>query len=620
MPFGRNPIVNAPGRTSYFTNSGIPYSTVERATDLANIDRLAQPRDTAFINRDDSGTRASFGSGTGIGMIGAPPPEASGLPQYSRTDSYAIGDRVVRGQNVYEALVVITPTTPWNENNWRLVATGKNLLWDNERGEFTGNTGQDIGVVKVTGQHGRYQYRKNTDMVTDIPFIQFGGTNTAIGGRRLVGSQPQLSKRQLHLRDTVVATREYRLRDPKNPFSAEVVPGSQQNVHTHFLEEAVDVFVVGYPANRYQRIPLERGFTPPRYPINTIGGTHPTTGQNLNQFQPDAIGNLPYLGPGRAPTWEQAMAYPSGAIVVRGDALYSANVAIPANTAWNAAQWTFMRNVTTIEINTETYLKDIVVHPNYLNLTITATLANDGDGTATYTVDWGDGTTNAGIASGTAAPMRTYAQTGVYTVRIINDANPADVKEEPYFMKAAGWLPTPLAFDPAFAALDLTTNANAARAGSRPHTFAPFVVQGSPFIKLAVDFGDGAMSGSAHQNLTGFLPLPYNPGTGLDPFDNTVAYAKGARILEGNIVYQALGGIATGGAWNPALWEAVGTTTPTLNASVFILKHRYTHRGTFKMSIWAERLSDEVTDHLGTTPGLTQQRQQIVIHKPVRAQ
>ena len=459
MPFGRNPIINSPGRVSYFTNSGQPYTEVDNPSDVRNIDPLAQPRETVFVNKDASGTRASAGSGTGIGLL--------------------VGN------------------------------DGKNLLWDNTDGTFTGNTGQDIGVVKVTGQFKRHQSRKSTDMVTDIPFVQYGGTSTAIGGRRLVGSQPQLSKRKLHMTDTVVATREYRLRDPRNPFSAEVVPGSERTVHTHFQEEAVDVFVVGYPAQRYQRIPLERGFTSPRYPINTIGGTHPVTGQNLNQFQPDAIGNLPYINQ-------------------------------------------------SIEINTETYLKDIIIHPNFLALGITATLANDNGGTATYSVDWGDGTpVAAGIASGTAAPAKTYANTGVFTVRIINDANPTDVKEEIYFMKAPGWLPTPLAFDPAFEALALT-----AVAGAQAHTFAPFVVQGAPFIKLMVDFGDGAMSGSAHQNLTSFLPI-----------------------------------------------------SQSLTESTFQLSHRYTHRGTFKMSIWAERLSDEAAD--GQT-GLTQQRQQVLLVKTVR--
>jgi len=53
----RNPIVNGPGRASYFTNSGQPYSTVDQPTDVALIDNLAQPRDNNFINRAINGRR-----------------------------------------------------------------------------------------------------------------------------------------------------------------------------------------------------------------------------------------------------------------------------------------------------------------------------------------------------------------------------------------------------------------------------------------------------------------------------------------------------------------------------------------------------------------------------------
>jgi len=453
-----NPIVNAPGRISYFTNSGVPYTEVVNPSDVRNIDPLAQPKETVFINKNASGTRAGVGAGHGVGFP-------------------------------------IDPSDP----------ESRNIMWDNERGKWTGNTGQDIGVVKVTGQIGAY-HKSYSPFPQDTPFIQYGATNKSINGRRLVGSRPQMAKRPMSMTAAVVATREYELRDPRNPFSATVKEGSQANVHTQFLPDAVDVMVVAMPNNRkHMRIPMDRGWTAPRYPINTLGtvqGSAPA-GQAAGSFASQNIGTRPYINP-------------------------------------------------SIEINTQTYIQNFVIkaEKGSLDMAVTANLANAG--AATFSVDWGDGSpVSTGNATGNTV-THTFANTGVYDVRISNSADPNDFKVERYFMTDPAYVPLPLSFDPAFEAAQFT-----ATPGTEFST--TFRVNGAPFIKIAVNWGEDRVG--SLQNLIGYMP-----DSGNVPVDITGAD--------------------------------------------FTIRHTYKYRGTYMVKIYAEHLVDD-------GPNI-QQRRQITVVKHIQ--
>jgi len=230
----RNPIVNSPGRQSYYTNSGVPYSTVDVPTDMATVDRLAQPRTSSFLNKDASGTRVSH-SGQGAGIVAN--------------------------------------------------STG-NLLWDNQDGTETGNLGEGVGVVKVTTQPKRHQSQMPTRQ-DDIPFIQFGGGSRMPNGRRLNGTAaPSLVQRRLHMRDVITEVREYELVDPKNPFLVRVK--DKKSVATYFPQEVVDTFVVKGASRRFQNIPLDRGYAPPAIPINEDMDIMPYLNTSLSM-------DLPYI-------------------------------------------------------------------------------------------------------------------------------------------------------------------------------------------------------------------------------------------------------------------------------------------------------------------------------------
>lgn len=229
----RNPIVNAAGRVSYYTNSGVPYSVVDQPTDVATVDKTAQPQDNNFLTKDASGTKVSH-SGYGTGIL---------------VDS-----------------------------------NGKNLLWDNEGGTNHGNTGEGIGIIKVTNMPRRHQSGCPT-MQDDIPFVFYGSTNRALNGRRLTGTaRPNLVQRKLHMRDVITEVREYELVDPKNPYVVRVK--GRKSVSTYFPLEIVDAFVTKGASRRFQHIPLDRGYAPPAIPINEDMNKMPYLNTALSMDQP----------------------------------------------------------------------------------------------------------------------------------------------------------------------------------------------------------------------------------------------------------------------------------------------------------------------------------------------
>jgi len=409
----RNPIVNADGRTSYYTNSGVPYTTVSNPTDVNTIDKLAQPRDNNFTNKDASGTRVSH-SGPGIGLLTS--------------------------------------------------LDGKNTLWDNQDGTNHGNVGEGVGVVKVTGMPKRYQSQWPA-MQDDIPFIQYGGMNRAINGRRLNGtSRPSLVQRNLHMRETVTEVREFELVDPKNPFLVRVK--DKKNVSTYFPLEVVDTFVVKGAARRFQNIPLERSWTDPAIPFNTD------------------MDKMPYLN--------------------------------------------------TVLSMDSPYIRSMTTHIDELTLDVDVEVANGG---AAPDVDWGDA---SAIDTGVSV-THTYAATGIYTVTVTSGT---DVKTETFFMKDALYAPIPLSIvDPLFVSPPGTKS-----------TSTTVTVDGTPFIKVFVDWGDG-FSGSIPQGFDSYMP-----------------------------------------------------TTQTELQSTFDIAHTYTSAGSYVVRIFAEHLIES---------GLSQERKQVVLVKTV---
>jgi len=491
---GGNPIVNAPGRESYYTNAGNPYSTVDQPTDLANIDPLAQPKDAVFLNRDNSGTRATH-QGRGVGLLQRPP----------------------------------DPNNPAEP-------PGRNLIWDNQEGTPHGNTGQNIGVVKTTAGIRRSQ--SYSPALQDQPFTQYGGTNRAIGGRRLVGTaNPTLRKRQLHLRDTITEVREFALKDPRNPFVVEVV--GRKNVSTFFPQEVVDTFTVKGQSKRFQTIPLDRSFELPATPQNT----------DMNK--------LPYLNQ----PFSTARRYLIGDLVLFSGNLYRATANMDPG-PWNPVNWQLQGSVLS---NVRPYIRDVAIQKNLLDVTVTAAL----QGAGTMAIDWGTGTPTTGVASGVATTF-TYPASGLYDITISNEMDPNDVQVmTSNFVRDAGWTPTDLAWDPAFAdpAYDPWV------VNGRTITLAnPLVVTGSPFIKLIVYFGEE--SGSL-QNLHGFLPT-----------SSTLTNATFSSV------------------------PTVGTP-PRNNMNRVI--HTFTRPGTYMVKIIAEHLVDDPQSSMPI-----QERRQIQILKPVR--
>jgi len=395
----RSPVFNTPDNHVYYTNSGVPYSTVANPGDLANIDKVAQPRENNFVNRDASGTvvTGSHIQGTGTSVDGR-----------------------------------------------------KNILWDNQGGTATGTTGEGIGVIKVTTMPKRHQ--SFSPAIQDQPFLQYGGTNRSVGGRRMNGSRPQMTNRKLHMRETVSTVTEYELPDPRNPFLAMIK--DTKNVTTYFPEEKVDVFVVGgqstRPSKKFQVIPLDRSYADPAFAQNTD------------------INHLPYLD---ADTRPQLTMY-------------------------------------------STYIQSLTEKIDGLELTLNAVLANAGS--ATYSVDWGetlmiegdpvgapdvfdtpDPQVTTGIASGTDV-SHTYAVSGVYDVVLTNSADVSDTKKFTMFMKDTSFVPQALAFPSAF-----VSNAAPWTVSGKTASIANFVVEGAPFISVFIDWGDNTGS---HQNFEGFRP------------------------------------------------------------------------------------------------------------------
>ena len=485
----RHPVFNTPGQTAYYTNSGVPYSTVTNPGDLAAVDKVAQPRENNFVNRDASGT-------------------------------------VVTGSHVQG-----TGTT---------VDGRKNILWDNEGGEMTGTTGEGIGVIKTTTMPKRHQ--GYAPPVQDQPFIQFGGTNRIVGGRRMNGSRPQMANRKLHMRETVTSVTEYELVDPRNPFLAKAK--ETKSVSTYFPEEKVDVFVVGgqstRPSKKFQVTPLDRSYADPAFAQNTD------------------INHMPYLDGDTRP------------------------------------QMTMLSSK---------YFQTVSIQDNLLDLAINAVIANN-DGTATYTVNWGDGTTSVGVEPvgvleydsgtsystgdkviyngglyestasttgtwtpgnwtllGTIGVNHTYAASGVYEVVLTNSADANDTKTYTMFMKNASYVPKALAFPSAFMA-----NANPWTVSGRTASIVNLVVEGAPFINVFIDWGDNTGS---HQNFEGFRPA-----------------------LE------------------------------TLTQSTFNVAHTYQTAGSYMVKIYAEHLVDGVNSAniYGSNNVPNQSRKQITVLKPVKVQ
>ena len=319
--------------------------------------------------------------------------------------------------------------------------------------------GQNVGTVKVTNQFRRHQ--SFNPLLQDQPFTQYGGTNRAIGGRRLNGSMPQIWNRQLHLRESNVQQREFALVDPHNPFLVEVV--GETNVDQYFPLEVVDTFVVGTQSRRnYYNIPLERSF---KDPADT--------------------------------------------------------------TITNALPFIF----------------SIVKRQDLLDLTITVDVANAGLAD-TFTINWGDGNTDIGLATG-AVTTHTYAATGIFDVSVSLDSNPADIKTETLLITDATYVPAPLAF------VTPITFASAAR-----NLTSTITVDGAPFIKIFVDFGDN----------------PTGDGRSTTPP-------------------------------SPQEFFSFLPTAQTLTSSTFQIQHQYKHAGSYVVRIFAEHLVDDM--HL-------QERRQIV--------
>ena len=450
----RNPIINAPGRTSYYTNSGVPYSTIDAPSDLSTMDQAAQPRETVFINKDNSGARVSgsmVGSGDGAGK------------------------------------------------------NGMNLMWDNERGAPHGNTGQDIGLVKVSAQAKRHQSR--SPAIQDQPFLQYGVGTQMVNGRRLTGtSHPSTRMRQLHMRETVQEVREFELVDPRNPYLVRV--SGKKNVATYFPLEITDVMVVqGQNNRRHQAIPMDRGYAAPALPINT----------NMNK--------LPYL---------------------------------PDETRANMS-------------NLQPFIRNVEFREDNLLLSIMPAL----QGAGTMTIDWGDGNTNSGVASGDTI-NNTYAATGVYTVTITNDGDASDAHSYKMFMRADGWVPLALSWETQwYQRLPDGSENPAYNANHNPWSVSgrnvslSLPVKGSPFIKLFVDWGDGTGS--------------------LQNFDR------------------------------------VFPTTETDEITTFDIRHAYKMPGSYQVKIYAEHLVDGALTDVpsGAAPSMQnnenyQGRQQISILRPVR--
>lgn len=417
----RNPIQNAPGRTSYYTNSGTPYSSINQPTDIKNIDGLAQPLDAVFMNKDASGTRSN-GDFKGSGVA----------PVFSVTATYAVGAVVAYNKKTYKCKTAITTPGPWVAANWD-VFTGPNILWNNQEGDlpYNGATGQGIGVVKVTALAGttgpgRYQYGM-PETVNDIPFVIYG-TTRSVNGRRLNGTAaPNLVQRKLHMRETIVTKAEYELVDPKNPFLVKVKDHKQSI--TRFPLEIVDAFLVkNVNQKKSQFIPLDRGFAPSAIPMN------------------EDINKLPYQS--------------------------------------------------TVLSNNSPYIRNIQMSSDGLSLTLTPVM----QGTGTMSIDWGDTNTDTGLASGTET-THTYAATGVYDVKVTNDGDSNDFYEiGNLFMKDASYVP----IDLSFATPTFTANGTNG-------TKSTVTVNGTPFIKIFVDWGDGGFSKAPYANvpsdMQGYTPV-----------------------------------------------------------------------------------------------------------------
>jgi PKD repeat protein len=134
------------------------------------------------------------------------------------------------------------------------------------------------------------------------------------------------------------------------------------------------------------------------------------------------------------------------------------------------------------------YIQSVTTHVDELELNIKTAIANGG---AAPVIDWGDTNTDTGTNV-----THTYTNAGIYAVKVTSGT---DVKEYTFFMRDVSYAPIPLSIvAPTFASPANTKSTSTA-----------LTVNGTPFIKVFVDWGDN--TGNIPQGFDAYLPVTQSP-------------------------------------------------------------------------------------------------------------
>jgi len=343
----------------------------------------------------------------------------------------------------------------------------KAQIVDNGDGEFTGNYGRGVSIVRSANASSfkRFNtwFRLFDPVYADEPFLVFG-TNTKIrgGNRRLSGSVP--FKRPTQLQQIAGNVNLYELADPRNPFSPHRV-GSFQT--TQYFTETQDAqFIVKEPApNRFLRPVIERSFESKWGPGATLLDSHD-------------------------PTWEVPFVQ-SIKMERTADGMGMELTAFISN--------------------------DVDANGIQQN-------------TVTYSIAWGDaanpGDDQMAVASGvTTAKANPYPADGIYEIVVAANPIPGRTidttpRVHKVFMRGADWKPTPLAW------VDVTVTDPVAP--SREGTI-DVKVRSTPAVVLLMD--PGYEGGVLPTNFLSYEPVSYDWATQEATFQIKHEFPRGGSFM-----------------------------------------------------------------------------------------